>query len=474
MNIKREVTALLISTILLFGSLAITPVHAAEKETITMYFHEDYEDYLLLGGSLGHLNNTFPATDKISDAAIGIFELQDISAIDGDVVCKLYFRVPPVNTTVIDSILNSLSESLSDINVTEGYNATEWFKSLWENVTNMSWSSFWSLIANISLSDEETFNLEITSETGTLISDEETISVKRTFYEPGTLISILENLSEGNITAIFTETMNALQQMNQKIIPVTVTIPDVHYHAEDPSESLFIEIESTNLLAEAKELIDQFGDLNLSSLINLFQLLEILPPDANLSSSSPEVKALKALLNIFNSTKSFILPLINISFVYGSTDYPASITFEGSLSQRREVGARRYYLHEKVIDGTPKQILDENPPTGEGTKKMNLSNEEEYWTLYPSYTYPTRIHGDVNLTLYINYSNIFDLITTPSLESLLSFKYTVKCSLLDVDEEGNTKEFASNTTTTTIKQHLFNGATTMMISDVDYVIEEDH
>ncbi|HID25617.1 MAG TPA: hypothetical protein EYP23_04055 [Thermoplasmata archaeon] len=475
MNIKREVKVLLISTILLFfGSFVITPVHAAEKEMITMYFHEDYEDYLLLGGSFGHLNDTFPVADKISDAAVGSFELQDVSTIDGDITCKLYFRVPPVNTTVIDSILYSLSESLLNINITGGYNATELFKTLWENVTNMSWSFFWSLIANMSLSDEETFNLKITSGTGTLISDEETISVRRTFYEPGTLISILENLSEGNITAIFTETMKALQQMNQKIILVTVTVHDVHYHAEDPSESLFIEIESTNLLAEVKELIDQFGDLNLSSLINLFQLLEILPSDANFSYSSPEVKALKALLNIFNYTKSFILPLINISFIYGSTDYPASITFEGSLSQIREVGARRYYLHEKVIDGTPKRILDENPPMGEGTRKTNLSNEEEYWTLYPSYGHPTRIHGDVNLTLYINYSNIFDLMTNPSLESLFSFKYTVKCSLLDVDEVENAKEFASNTTTTTIKQHLFTGATTMMISDVDYVIEEGH
>ena len=481
MNVKKGVRALLISALLLFGSFAVIPASASEKKTLTMYFHEDQEDYIILQASMGHLNDTFPSGDKPSDAAVGWFEMQNVSSIDGDVTCKLFFRIPPFNLTeIIDSVAPLVSDIIYNISGTNLSlaNITGWGE-LWKNITNTTWDSFWSLVANTSLSDEEEFTLQVMNDTGAVFG-EKTFFVNRTSWERGTFISILENLTSENFTNAGLQALNAWQNLNQKIVPATVTVPGVHYETVDPSEYLVFYVEASNQLAQIREIIDEFSDINISTLVYMLQLLDVLPQNVNLSSGSPEMKALQDLLKVFNATKGLIEPLINISFVYGSKDYPASITFEGTLREGRELGVRKYYLHDETVDSKVTQILDENPPIDDNVKEWSLSDEPRYWTLSYPYNYSTRMHGTVNVTVYLNYSDILDLLYGFSPEALLSLNYNVKAALIDVDEDGNSKEFASNVTTVSslsISSLLSGGLnvpTTIQIKDVNHAMEVGH
>ncbi|HEC81986.1 MAG TPA: hypothetical protein ENI42_06145, partial [Thermoplasmatales archaeon] len=162
-------------------------------------------------------------------------------------------------------------------------------------------------------------------------------------------------------------------------------------------------------------------------------------------------------------------------------DYPASITFDGTLREGRELGLRRYYLHDETVGSKVTHTLDENPPMeGSDAKKWSMSDNERYWTLSYPYNYSTRIHGTVNLTLYLNYSDILELLSEFSPEALLSLKYNVKAALIDVDEEGNSKEFASNVTSISSVSFAslmgggLNVPTVIRINSVNHVMEKGH
>jgi len=464
---RREIVALLASSMLIFECFLAIPVLASESGSkVTVYFHEDYEDYLLLSGSYGHLNESFPVKENISDAVVGTFNLSDISQIDGDVDFDLYFSLP-IAVSNITSLLDELLSAAVDIysNSNSTGNLSETFQSIFEGLTNISWSNFTLNIADMTLSGEENFTLYVMDDDSTIAERE--ITVKRKIINENanisTLIdSILENLTTFNYVGL----LNIWEQLTQNVQHITVSLHNISYYGDE----LTFMIEAENEMANVREILQQLGEINETALIDILKTIGYYS-DTNLSES--QIKNIKAVINIFNFIRPLLEKLLNVSFVYDSIEYPSSITFDGKLVERREIGKRRYFLRDLTVDSSNKKVLSKNPPLYSNTSEVRISGSGEQWVVYPSYNHVTRVVGDADVVLYMKYPEVADLLTNLSLGSLLSFIYVIEASLLDVDKDGNVvKEIASGTKTVNVV--LSRSLTQIEVKDIDYVLEKNH